>query len=183
MTAPDSREFRDTIGLFATGVSVIITQAGDEVHAMTANAVTSVSLDPMLVLFCARKQTRFARNLNEVARFSINFLRSEQHALSTYFAGRWQEAAPPPYRLVPFEGSPRLEGCLAALACETEQIVDGGDHWIAIGRVAGLHQGIVPRKPLLFFGGRYRDIDFTESRPAPDLTAVADEPAHIFYGD
>jgi flavin reductase (DIM6/NTAB) family NADH-FMN oxidoreductase RutF len=183
MTSPDPREFRDTIGMFATGVSVIVTQVGEEVHAMTANAVASVSLDPMLVLFCARKQARFSRNLHEVRHFSISILRGEQHALSTYFAGRWQEAAPPPYRFVPFSGAPRLEGSLAALACESEQIVDGGDHWIAVGRVTGLHQGIVPRKPLLFFAGRYRDVDFTEGRPAPDLTAVADEPAHIFYGD
>jgi 3-hydroxy-9,10-secoandrosta-1,3,5(10)-triene-9,17-dione monooxygenase reductase component len=135
------------------------------------------------VLFCAAKKAQLAGNLHEVKEFSINFLRSDQYALSTYFAGRWKEAAPPPYRLVAFEGAPRLEGCLAALGCELEQIIDGGDHWIVLGRIAGLHQGIPPHKPLLFYGGRYRDIDFSDSRPAPDLSEVADEPAHIFYGE
>ena len=179
----DQRAFRDAIGMFATGVSVIVTQVGSEVHAMTANAVSSVSLDPMLVLFCAAKKAKLARNLHEVKEFSINFLRSDQYALSTYFAGRWQDAVPPPYRLVAFEGALRLEGCLAALACETGRIIDGGDHWVTIGRVVALHQGIPPHKPLLFYGGRYRDIDFSDSRPAPDLSDVVDEPAHVFYGE
>jgi flavin reductase (DIM6/NTAB) family NADH-FMN oxidoreductase RutF len=183
MTSPDTRRFRDTIGHFATGVSVVITQVGDVVHAMTANSVASVSLDPMLVLFCAGKKSRLAHNLPAVTKYSINILRSEQFALSTYFAGRWAEATPPPHRLVPFEGAARLEGCLAALACERGQIIEGGDHWVTIGRVVALHQGIPPLKPLLFYGGRYRDVDFSESKPAPDLTNVVDEPAHIFYGD
>ena len=184
MSAPlDPRLFRDTIGLFATGVSVVVSQTDDVVHAMTANAVTSVSLDPMLVLFCAGKKANLAHNLHAVREFSINFLRSDQFALSTYFAGRWKEPTPPPFRFVGAIGAPRIEGCLAALSCELQQIVDAGDHWIAIGRVVALHRGIPPHKPLLFFKGRYRDVDFSEGRPAPDLSNVADEPAQIFYGE
>jgi flavin reductase len=179
----DPRLFRDALGLFATGVSVVVTQVDDVVHAMTANAVTSVSLDPMLVLFCAAKKSNLAHNLRDASDFSINFLRNDQFVLSTYFAGRWNESTPPPFRLVPFTRAPRLEGCLAALACEAQQIIDGGDHWIAIGRVVALHEGIPPHKPLLFFKGRYHDVDFTEGRPAPDLSNVADEPAQIFYGE
>ncbi|MBS0399933.1 MAG: flavin reductase, partial [Proteobacteria bacterium] len=57
---PDPRRFRDTIGLFGTGVAVIVARAGEEVLAMTVNAVSSLSLDPMLVLFCPGKKTRFA---------------------------------------------------------------------------------------------------------------------------
>jgi flavin reductase (DIM6/NTAB) family NADH-FMN oxidoreductase RutF len=177
----DPRTFRNTIGLFATGVTVIVTQGGDDVHAMTANAVSSLSLDPMLVLFCPGKKAHMAQSLDSMTGFSVNILRDDQQALSTYFAGGWKEPAPPPFRFRPAESAPRLEGALASLQCEKHQLIDGGDHWIVIGRVVALHQGIEPRRPLLFFAGQYRNVDFTVAAPAPDLTNVEDEPAHIFY--
>lgn len=180
---PDPRRFRDTIGLFGTGVAVIVARAGDEVLAMTVNAVSSLSLDPMLVLFCPGKKTRFARHLDSLGGFSINLLRHDQQALSSYFAGGWQEQAPPPFRLVPGAHAPRLEGCLASINCTLQQLIDAGDHWIVIGRVQDLHQGIPPHQPLLFFGGRYRALDLSDSQPAPDLTGSQAEPAHIFYHD
>jgi 3-hydroxy-9,10-secoandrosta-1,3,5(10)-triene-9,17-dione monooxygenase reductase component len=177
----DPRRFRDTIGMFATGVAVIVARAGDEVLAMTANAVSSASLDPMLVLFCPGKKTRFAQSLAAISGFTINFLRHEQQALSTYFAGGWKEAAAPPFRLVPSQCAPRLEGSLASIGCKLEQLVELGDHWLVVGRVLELHTGIAPHRPLLFFNGRYRNVDPGESAPAPDLTSVHDEPAHVFY--
>jgi len=177
----DPRTFRNTLGLFATGVTIVISQAGDEVHAMTANAVSSLSLDPMLVLFCPSKKARLAQSLEAMTGFSLNILRDEQQALSTYFAGGWKESAPPPFRFVPAEAAPRLEGSLASIHCEKHQVVDGGDHWIVIGRAVALYQGIEPRRPLLFYGGQYRSVDFAAGAPAPDLTNVQDEPAQIFY--
>jgi len=179
----DSRRFRDTIGLFATGVAVIAARTGDEVLAMTVNAVSSVSLEPMLVLFCPGKKSRFARHVDNLSGFSINLLRHDQQALSSYFAGGWKEQAPPPFRLVPAAHAPRLEGCLASIDCTLQQLIDAGDHWIVLGRVWDLHQGIPPHQPLLFFGGRYRTMDLANSRPAPDLTNSQAEPAHIFYHD
>lgn len=177
----DPRAFRNTIGLFATGVTVIVTQVGADIQAMTANAVSSLSLDPMLVLFCPGKKAHLAQSLEAMTGFSLNILRDDQQALSTYFAGGWKEPTAPPFRFVPGEGAPRLEGALASLQCEKLQVIDGGDHWIVIGRVVALHQGIEPRKPLLFYSGQYRSVDFTEGAPAPDLANVVDEPAHIFY--
>lgn len=177
----DARKFRDTIGLFATGVAVIVGRAGDEVLAMTVNAVSSVSLDPMLVLFCPGKKTRFAQCLADLSGFTINFLRHDQQALSTYFAGGWTEPVPPPFRFVPSRCALRLEGSLATIDCVPERTTEVGDHWLVIGRVLDLHTGILPHRPLLFLSGRYRHVDFSESTPAPDLTNVHDEPAHIFY--
>lgn len=176
----DSRRFRDTLGLFATGVAVIATERDEQVHAMTANAVSSVSLDPMLVLFCPGKKTRFAQHLDGIRGFSINFLREEQLALSTYFAGAWQADSPPPFRFVPASGAPRLEGSLASMGCETHAVLDTGDHWLVIGRVIALHQGVPPLKPLLFYRGKYASLGREPVAPAPDLLE-ADEPAHIFY--
>ena len=178
---PEARQFRDTVGLFTTGVAVVVARAGHEVVAMTVNALTSVSLDPLLVLFCPSRTSRFAEHMSALTGFTINILRHEQQALSTYFAGGWKEKDPPPYRLVPSRSAPRLEGALASLDCERSSVTEAGDHWIVIGRVLELHQGVPPHHPLLFFRGRYRAIDFRESSAAPDLTSVHDEPAHIYY--
>jgi 3-hydroxy-9,10-secoandrosta-1,3,5(10)-triene-9,17-dione monooxygenase reductase component len=82
---------------------------------------------------------------------------------------------------VPSAGGPRLEGSLASISCETARLVDGGDHWIVIGRVLELHRGVPPHRPLVFFQGKYCAIDFSGGNPAPDLTNVQDEPPHIYY--
>ena len=180
-TPLDARRFRDTIGLFATGVVVIVARAGTETLAMTVNAVSSVSLDPMLVLFCPGKKTRFAQHVGNISGFTINILRHDQHALSTYFAGGWKEPQPPPFRFVPSTCAMRLEGSLASLDCELDRVIESGDHWLVIGHVVALHIGIRPHRPLLFFSGRYADLDVSESFKAPDLANVQDTPAHIFY--
>jgi flavin reductase (DIM6/NTAB) family NADH-FMN oxidoreductase RutF len=177
---PDRRRFRDTMGLLATGVAVIIGRAGDEVLAMTVNAVNSLSLDPMLALFCPGKRTKFAQRLDAMADFTINFLRYDQQALSNYFAGGWRAPDAPPFRFVPWQAAPRLEGSLASLDCELERRVEAGDHWLVVARVRNLHTGVPPHRPLLFFQGRYHEVDFGAGEPAPDLTAQ-DEPAQVFY--
>jgi len=179
--ALEPRAYRDTIGLFATGVAVIAARAGNEVHAMTANAVSSLSLEPIRLLFCPGKQARFAQYLEPGLAFSVNFLRVEQQALSTFFAGGWKDPVPPPFRFVPLGAAPRLEGSLASIGCVVQQIIDGGDHWVVIGAVQELKAGIAPQQPLLFFRGRYHAIDFGAGTQAPDLAAVSDEPAHIYY--
>jgi len=177
----DAGEFRRTLGLFASGVTVIAADFAGLLHAMTANAVSSVSLEPPLVLFCPAKRSNFGAGLDRMRGFTINFLRADQEALATYFAGAWRDRAPPPFRFVPAQCAPRLEGALAAVGCEIHEIIEGGDHWIVIGRVVGLHRGIEPHRPLLHFKGRYREVDESSGITAPDLTAVEAEPAHIFY--
>ncbi len=179
--APERRAFRDTAGLFATGVAIVTAEAQGEVHAMTVNAVASLSLDPLLMLFCPAKKSRLAQLLGEVRQFTLNFLRDDQEALSSYFAGGWKESPAPPFRFVPSQAGPRLEGSLAAVGCELDRVVDGGDHWIVTGRVVSVHQGVKPHRPLVFFGAKYRSVDFSTGTPAPDLTRVVDEPPHIFY--
>ncbi len=179
--AADARAFRDTIALFATGVAIVIAEVEGQVHAMTANAITSLSLDPLLVLFCPGKRARLAQSLVQMQRFTINFLREDQQALSSYFAGGWKDSAPPPFRFVPSDAGPRLQGALATVGCETERVSEAGDHWLVVGRVVLLHRGVAPHRPLLFFRGKYRAVDFSQGVTAPDLTQVEDEPPHIFY--
>jgi len=174
----DTHLYRNTIGLFATGVTVIAVHQGDQVHAMTANAITSLSLDPPLLIFCVSRIAKMAAHLETGQPFAVNILRAEQQALSDYFAGRPPAEAPPPFDFDPWEGSPRLRGCAAALACRVEEQMPGGDHWIIVARVLAAHQGPEPRQPLVFFSGRYAHLDLAEAA-APDL--ADDVPVQIFY--
>jgi flavin reductase (DIM6/NTAB) family NADH-FMN oxidoreductase RutF len=170
MPSIDPRIFRQTIGQFPTGVSVVAAEADGIVHGMTANALTSLSLKPLLMLVCVDKRAKMVEFLERAAGFSINILREDQQALSTYFAGSWKEERPPAFRFVPWEGAPRLEGCAAAVACRSLQRVEGGDHWIVIGEVVALHLGVEPRHPLVFHSGNYRRLDHREIKPAPELS-------------
>lgn len=176
----DARTFRRTMGLFATGVTVLGVEHDGRVHGMTANAVTALSLDPLLLLVCVDRRAQMAELLGHAAGFSLNVLRDEQQSLSTLFAGGWRDPTPPPFRFVPWEGGPRLEGCAAALGCLTHERFAGGDHWIVCGRVIAAHEGVPPVRPLVFFGGRYCRLDLTESAPAPDLDAFR-TPGQVFY--
>jgi flavin reductase (DIM6/NTAB) family NADH-FMN oxidoreductase RutF len=181
-TAPvDGRRYRDTVGLFATGVTIVVGSAGDEQFAMTANAVMSISLDPMLIAFCPGRKASFSRHIEHLSGFSINVLREDQHALSTFFAGSWKEPSPPPYRFVASNGGARLQGSLASIDCRPEQIIELGDHWLVVGRVLDLHIGIAPLRPLLFYKGQYRAVQDGSGPIAPDLSDVHDEPAQVFY--
>jgi len=179
----DPKAFRDALGLFATGVAVVATNVDGQVHAMTANAVSSLSLDPLLVLFCPAKRARFSQLLPRATGYSVNFLRDEQEALSTYFAGGWQETVPPRYRFITKDGLPRLEGSLASLMCTQRDIYEGGDHWLVTLEVRHLHRGVEPLRPLLFFRGKYRRVDPRDGTTAPDLVNTADEPVQMYYHD
>ena len=156
MSTPiDPRDFRQVMGLFATGVTVVATQIEGEPRAITANAITSVSLDPLLVLVCVNNQLPFVEYIRQTQCFSISILREDQEPLSNYFAQLWKEPTPPPYQFAQWEGGLRLEGCIASLGCVLYGAHDGGDHRIVVARVMALYKGEQPYRPLLFYGGRY----------------------------
>jgi flavin reductase (DIM6/NTAB) family NADH-FMN oxidoreductase RutF len=175
----DPRAFRDAIGLFATGVTVVAAQHGDHVHAMTANAVTSLSLRPTLLIVCVSKQANMAAEMVLGSSFSVNVLRAEQQDLSNYFAGQWLEPEPPHFDFDPWQAAPRLQGCAAALACVVESHIEGGDHWIIIGRVLAAYRPPEPPGPLVFYAGKYRRLA-PQAAPAPDLSEAV-MPLQIFY--
>ncbi|GBD29911.1 FMN reductase (NADH) NtaB [bacterium HR32] len=181
--APDPREFRRVMGLFATGVAVVTAAVDARVHAMTANAVMSVSLDPLLVCVSVGKGARMNRFLEEAAGFALNILAEDQEALSRYFAGMWQAAEPPPYRLEPWVGGPRLEGCLASVGCARHQVVEAGDHRLFLGRVVALHRSQAPLRPLLFFAGAYHRLREPAHAARDPLEIWDPEAIRIYYGD
>ncbi len=161
MPTVDTKAYRQTIGLFATGVTVLLAERDGVVHGMTANAVTSLSLEPTLVIVCPSKRANLADFLTAGNCFTINILSEQQEALSNFFASWRHEGPPPAYEFVAWDAAgqaPRLDGCLAALACQVQQVHDGGDHWIVVGQVLDLYRGEGLHRPLLFFGGNYHQV-------------------------
>ncbi len=160
-------EYRETIGRFATGVTVILAEQDGDVRGMTANAVTSVSLDPTLLLFCPSKKARFSELVRTGRDFTVNILGDHQESLSNYFAhtpdasfkiGRYGGGGQPEFELLDWPeagAAPRLGDCISALGCRVQTICDGGDHWIVVGEVKALHRDENACRPLLFFEGSY----------------------------
>lgn len=154
----EKNELRRVMGHFATGVTVITTlRASGELHGLTANAFTSVSLIPPLVLICVDKKAESYPCFEESKVFTVNFLANDQEAISRRFAVSGGEKFQGVAYRVGANNAPILEGALAYLECRVSQTVDGGDHTIYVGEV---EQAETPReaKPLLFFRGGYREI-------------------------
>jgi flavin reductase len=154
-----SIDFRNTVGSFATGVTVITTRGHDHVYGMTANAFSSVSLDPPLVLVCVIKDTEGSRNITSNGIFAVNVLGDAQEPISRYFAGKDRPRGLDAFKDVPHReavtGSPVLDGAAAFLDCRLAATHDAGDHLIFLGEVVAL--GSDPDvRPLLFHGGKYR---------------------------
>ena len=154
-------EFRRAMGSFATGVTVITVDYEGGVHGMTANAFTSVSLDPLLVLVCVDHRARTHSQLHKRKRFGVNVLAEDQQAISEYYAlptqiheSTEQEAVARFDRTK--HGTPVLHGALAYLECSLHSAQDAGDHTIFIAEV----EDVVVRdgNPLLYFRGAYRRI-------------------------
>ena len=154
-------EFRKAMGAFATGVTIITVDLEGEVHGMTANAFTSVSLDPMLVLVCVDHSTRTHAHLHAKKRFGINVLCEDQRAISEYYARpervheRAEAEAGASFDRTS-HGTPILHGALAYFECRLETVQEAGDHSIFIAEVEDVVLG--EGDPLLFFRGKYRKV-------------------------
>jgi flavin reductase (DIM6/NTAB) family NADH-FMN oxidoreductase RutF len=143
--------FRRTLGMFATGVTVLTTRLGDTVHGMTANAFMSVSLRPPLVLVSIDRRARLSNLLHQGTRFGVNVLAARQAALSDHFARRAVETEEPSFELV--HDTPLVEGALAHLVARVLRSYWGGDHSLFLGHVEFARYG--QGEPLLFHRGRY----------------------------
>jgi flavin reductase (DIM6/NTAB) family NADH-FMN oxidoreductase RutF len=143
---------RQTLGMFATGVTIITTRVGGQVHGMTANAFMSVSLEPPLVLISVDRRTKMCTLLHEGSTYGVSVLCESQAALSDRFAGRAAEGAPEP-RFDLIHDTPLVDGALAGFVSRVVRSYWGGDHSLFLGRVEYAHTGA--GTPLLFHGGRY----------------------------
>lgn len=150
----DDRTFRNAMGKFATGVTVITTELNGEVHGMTANAFMSVSLNPRLVLISVGEKAKMLNKINEAGKFAVNILGDDQKDVSMQFAGQLKELIE-----VEFEqlgDLPVVKNSLANIACRIHSQQVAGDHTIFIGEVTDivLREG----EPLTFFEGKYGQI-------------------------
>jgi flavin reductase (DIM6/NTAB) family NADH-FMN oxidoreductase RutF len=148
----DQKLFRNALGRFATGVTVITTQDDERVHGMTANAFVSVSLNPPLVLVSLDNRCNMNRMLPGTGRFGISVLAEDQEHLSTHFAGRPIEGLEVSF--VIREGAPVVDQALAYIVAHVVNAYPAGDHTLYIGRVD--HFEARDGRPLLFYGGKYR---------------------------
>lgn len=155
-----ARRFRDVLGCFASGITVITTMSGDEPVGMTCQSFSSVSLDPPLITFVPARTSRAWPLIQRAGRFCVNVLAADQEHVSAQMATKgvdkfagidWEPAAA--------TGSPVIAGTLAHLDCTIAAVYEGGDHFIVVGRVEHLEQHPADAgstEPLLYFKGRYR---------------------------
>lgn len=157
----DSDTFRATMGNFATGVTVVTMNDGDEDHAMTVNSFASVSVDPPLVLYNADRGTKSHDFTREAGNYAVNILAADQEWVSNRFAGQHEEMDDP------FEdidvrreatGALVFEDALAYVDCELSESYDGGDHTIYVGEIEALDVLQPEADPLTFFRGEYGTI-------------------------
>lgn len=157
-TTPTPMVLRDVMGNFATGITVL-TAAGEHCHGMTANAFTSVSLDPPMVLCCIARTAQMHEALLCARYFGVSVLSADQEHLARYFATRGRPKGKAQFDDVDWfparrSGAPLLIGALAWLECEVAEVYRGGDHSIFLGTV--LEAAGRPGEALLFFGGSFR---------------------------
>jgi 3-hydroxy-9,10-secoandrosta-1,3,5(10)-triene-9,17-dione monooxygenase reductase component len=153
-TEPDPELFREVFGRFATGVAVITSAGPTGAGGMTANALCSLSLRPLLVLVCFENDARTLPIVREAGRFAVNVLSAGQQELAGLFASKLPEAEKlegVAHRLE--HGLPIIDGTVAWAAFELREVIAGGDHTIAIGEALAMGLGI--GQPLLWFEGTY----------------------------
>ncbi|HEX5451795.1 MAG TPA: flavin reductase family protein, partial [Candidatus Limnocylindrales bacterium] len=165
--AVDATTYRDVLGRFVTGVTVVtcLDDAGDRYQpwGTTVNAFTSVSLDPPLVLVCIGRERSIHPIVARTGRFVVNILDEDSPDLSDCFSGApstlpREAFCDAPWRASP-GGLPVLEAAVAHLECSIERTLDGGDHTIYLARVVGLGLSEVHPLPLLYYRGRYLRIE------------------------
>jgi flavin reductase (DIM6/NTAB) family NADH-FMN oxidoreductase RutF len=155
--AVSPEEFRDALGAYATGVTVVTAIGPNGPSGATANAVTSLSLDPPMMLACLDRGSRTLTSVRAQGRFGVNALAAGQEELARRFSGKdpepeqwsgveWAEA----------DELPRITGALMWVACELRDLIDGGDHLVLTGNVIAAESGA--GQPLLFHRGAYRDL-------------------------
>jgi len=167
-TTVDPATFRQALGQFATGVTVVTALDGATPVGFACQAFAALSLDPPLVLFCPGRHSRTWPVIERAGHFAVNVLSHAQRAVSTVFG----TAGADKFTSVPWSpapsGAPVLHGALTWIDCAVHAVHDGGDHFVVIGRVNTLGEQS-GEGPLLFFRGKY-----TATQPAEPTPAILD---------
>ncbi|MFH9472153.1 flavin reductase family protein [Streptomyces clavifer] len=153
---------REVMSLFATGVTVL-SVGGEDIHGMTANAFTSVSLDPPSVLCCVAHSAVMYKAITSAGHFGVSIMEAGQEGLARFFADKKRPLGPSQFTGVDWvpgtrTGAPLLSGSLAWLECELSAAHDIGDHTVFIGDVVASSRGD-GADGLVFFGGAFHRAD------------------------
>ncbi|HXS47355.1 MAG TPA: flavin reductase family protein [Solirubrobacterales bacterium] len=157
MSPPDPASFRAAMGMLPTGVTVVAAAGREGPAGATANAVCSLSIEPMLMLACLDRGSRTLLAVQAANRFGISVLHAGQEAIARSFAtkvpvaDKWEGVA-----WGERDGIPAIDDALAFVACDLRDVIAGGDHVIVTGEVTGLEIG--EGDPLVFHGGGYRPL-------------------------
>ncbi|HEX4814772.1 MAG TPA: flavin reductase family protein [Nonomuraea sp.] len=154
----DPETYREVVGRFATGVAIVTTRLGEIDHAMTVNSFTSVSLDPLLVLFCAEKLARFHDAVLTAGVWGVSVLPAALEDASRFFAHRGRPLNGQLSRWPHHRGETGValfDKAIATLECATTAVHEGGDHSILVGRVTAMDMPS-DGPPLLFHEGGYK---------------------------
>jgi 3-hydroxy-9,10-secoandrosta-1,3,5(10)-triene-9,17-dione monooxygenase reductase component len=154
-SAIDGARFRQVLGHFPTGVTVVTAATGDGPAGLAVGSFFSVSLDPPLVAFCAAKTSTSYPRIAEAGHFVVNVLGEHQEEVCRVFAGKGDKFAGLGYTPAPISGAPVLTGVLAWIDCEIEQVHEAGDHYIVVGRAHELEVGDEAGGPLVFYRGGF----------------------------
>jgi flavin reductase (DIM6/NTAB) family NADH-FMN oxidoreductase RutF len=155
----DARPFREVMGRFATGVAVLTVRDGDVVHASTVNSLTSVSLQPALLLVCLAGEGLSASLVRSAGRFAVTILGAHQEDVARQLADRGRPPGDGQFSGITHQagrltGAPLLDGGVAFAECSVDRTISAGDHDVVLARVDYFATGS-GRPPLTFFGGRY----------------------------
>lgn len=157
---PDTRGFRNLMGLFPTGVTIVTVWGDEGPLGMTGNALASLSLEPMLIMVGFDLKSRTLKAVERFGRFGVNFLSKDQEEESRRFASKMPESEK--FEGVPYEisfGVPILHGTTGWLVCETDALHPAGDHVIAVGRLLAMGRNPAEPEPLVFYRGHYASLN------------------------
>ncbi|TGA89256.1 flavin reductase [Streptomyces sp. MZ04] len=169
----DDAAMKSVLSSFCTGVAVITAVAEDGHPAgMAVQSFSSVSLDPPLICFCPAHTSSTWPRIRAAGHFAVNILAAEQEPLSRQFAVtggdkfhgvRWRPGT---------HGAPLLDGALATVECDLEDVLDGGDHAIALGRVTALAAHGTDSDPLVYFRRTYGRVPFSSSSMSASMPST-----------
>ena len=168
MLDADGSALRSAMSHFPTGVTVVTSGREERAEGMTANAVISVSLDPLLFLVSVHKEARLNPRIREEGYFAVNILADDQEGLSRLFASPERSSGLQAIHSLGggygSTGAPLATGALAAIECVLEEVYPGGDHDLFLGRVVAIRMGDTRKGPLVYHEGGYPSLK-PPSRP------------------
>lgn len=153
----DTREFRNTMGNFASGVTIITTKDEEKFVGLTVNAFSSLSLDPAQILFCIDKSSTSLPAIQKGKAFVVNMLQEQQESVCRNFAKKGGDKFADVDYSISEEGIPILKDNLVTVHCSVHEIYEGGDHFIIVGDVSDFSYDQT-KNPLIFYRGKFESL-------------------------